>query len=258
MASIVDVGTGLEVKIRDDYVATGTVGALNAEVAISCRGSNQVVMSFVGPPTPNMVISFEGSVDGTNYVAIPGVKSDTGVIGVSATINTTVPAVYIVPCAGFQLVRARVSTYTTGSVTAVLRATAATGPGLGLEKGPTPYPAILHVTATAAMNTAATCSLPGAGVGLRHYITRIRIERLYSVVGVAAAAATNVTTTNMPGSPIFGFSQAAAAQGTMEVADMDFSGAPIQVSSANTATTIVGPAQLQTIWRISAWYYVAP
>src|SRR6266566_4860776 len=50
--------------------------------------------------------------------------------------------------------------------------------------------ATLHVTATAAVNTGATATLPAAGAGLFHYITSIEIVKLYAVIGVANAAGT--------------------------------------------------------------------
>ncbi len=112
----------------------------------------------------------------------------------------------------------------------------------------------LFVTATAAVNTALTTTLPAAGSGLFHYITNIQVTKLYSVVGVAAGAGVIVTTTNLPGSPAFTTEQLASAAGTAaKVVDINFGGNPLKSSAANT--TIVCPQQLQTIWRVNVSYY---
>lgn len=114
----------------------------------------------------------------------------------------------------------------------------------------------LFVTATAAVNTALTTTLPAAGSGLFHYITNIQVTKLYSVIGVAAGAGVIVTTTNLPGSPAFTTEQLASAAGTAAtVVNMNFCGNPLKSSAANTATTIVCPQQLQTIWRVNVSYY---
>lgn len=112
----------------------------------------------------------------------------------------------------------------------------------------------LCVTGTAAVNTGLTITLP-AVAGRFHYITHIEINKFYSVIGVAGAPVV-VTTTNLQGSPAFTFDQSAAGAGTMsskQIAPVT----PIRSAVMNTATTIVAPVQLQTIWRITVWYYVA-
>lgn len=115
----------------------------------------------------------------------------------------------------------------------------------------------LLVTATAAVNTALTATLP-AVAGQFHYITNIQITKLYSVVGVASAAGNVITTTNLPGSPSFTTEQAVVAAGLApKVVDLNFGGNPLKSSVANTNTTIVCPQQLQTIWRVVVTYFTA-
>src|SRR5213593_941950 len=58
--------------------------------------------------------------------------------------------------------------------------------------------ATLHVTGTAAVNTALTITLPAAGAGLFHYITSIQWHKLYSIMGVAAGGGVLITSTNLP------------------------------------------------------------
>jgi len=128
----------------------------------------------------------------------------------------------------------------------------------------TPLPAVaerragtLHITATAAVNTGSTATLPAAGAGLFHYITRVELKKLYSVIGVAAGAGVIITTTNMPGNPAFTTEQIAGAVGSCPTV-IDWTPAtPDKSSAANTATTFVAPAQLQTIWRWNISYFTA-
>ena len=113
----------------------------------------------------------------------------------------------------------------------------------------------LRVTATAAVNTGATCTLPAAGVGLFHYITRIELVKLYAVVGTASAAGVVVTSTNLPGSPSWTTEQAAGTLGTAPKVILEELASPLKSSVANTSTTFVAGAQAQTIWRWNVSYY---
>jgi len=117
--------------------------------------------------------------------------------------------------------------------------------------------ATLHVTGTAAVNTALTITLP-AVAGQFHYITSIQWHKLYSVVGVAAGAGVICTTTNLPGNPAWTTEQNASPAGTV-VKVIDYQPTtPLKSSVVNTATTIVCPLQLQTIWRGNVSYFTAP
>jgi hypothetical protein len=77
------------------------------------------------------------------------------------------------------------------------------------------------------------------------------------VVGVAAGAGVIITTTNLPGNPAFTTEQLASAAGTVATVVSLTPATPIKSSVANTATTIVAPLQLQTIWRINVTYFTA-
>jgi hypothetical protein len=255
MASLFDVVSGLEIKPRDDYTATGLIGALNAEVVLSPRGSNRVAVSLLGSSSPNLVVSFEGSIDGSNYVAIPAIRQDTVAIQLTHTVNSTVATVFMIASSGWNLIRVRISTYTAGQVTVSMRG--AVGADAGIPVAMPPYPSSVHVTNFAGANAGVTLTLGAPGAGLRHYITKIKIDRSYNVVGVASGTINLVTTTNLNGSPVFAFGQTVAVQGTMETQQFDFA-SPLQASAQNVATTIVAPVQLQTAWRLSAWYFIAP
>lgn len=115
----------------------------------------------------------------------------------------------------------------------------------------------LHVTGTAAVNTALTITLP-AVAGQFHYITSIQWNKLYSVIGVAAGAGIICTSTNLPGNPAWTTEQNASPAGTV-VQVIDYQPTtPLKSSVANTATTIVCPLELQTIWRGNVSYFTAP
>jgi hypothetical protein len=116
--------------------------------------------------------------------------------------------------------------------------------------------ATLHVTGTAAVNTAVTVTLPAVASQF-HYITSIQVVKLYSVIGVAAGAGVILTSTNLPGNPAWTTEQLASAAGTA-VKVLDYQPTtPLKSSVANTATTIVCPVQLQTIWRVNVSYFTA-
>jgi 3-polyprenyl-4-hydroxybenzoate decarboxylase len=112
------------------------------------------------------------------------------------------------------------------------------------------------VTATGAAAAAVTLTLAAPGVGLRHYITYLRITRFATAALVGAATPVLVTTTNIPGTLVFSIPADAAAIGTAYSIQEDFA-YPIATVAQNTATTIVAPATTTTIWRMTAGYYVA-
>jgi hypothetical protein len=149
-------------------------------------------------------------------------------------------------------VRCRISTFTSGNAVVTGRASES-----NFSLYAKPYPSNLHVTATAAVNTGSTATLPAPGAGLFHYITRIELVKLYAVVGVAAGAGVIITSTNLPGAPAWTTEQLASAAGTVaRVIDWEYTGNPLKSSVANTATTFVAGAQLQTIWRWNVSYYI--
>jgi hypothetical protein len=108
------------------------------------------------------------------------------------------------------------------------------------------------VTATAAVNTAVTLTIPANPAGLFHLFTRINIKRFFVTAGLAGTTPTLVTTTNLPGSLAFSFGTAGAIGTTLE--EVLEPSAPIKSVTAATATTIVCPAVTDTIWRVTALY----
>lgn len=115
---------------------------------------------------------------------------------------------------------------------------------------------ILWVTVTAASAIAATASLPAAGAGLFHYITSIDIQLYATAARTGSATPVLVTSTNMPGSPVWNFPTAQAIGAIDRYAVPLLT--PLKSSAANTATTIAAPIATAGIWRINVGYYVGP
>lgn len=251
-----------EVRPRADIGVVGAQLALaNAEAVLllsplvaaetgSTGGAETLLVQITG--TYVGTITLEGSVDGTNYVTIPIYPVSS--MSALATLASAATGMFFAFVGGLTKVRARMSAFTSGvAVVSMCASQSNTSP---YSNPAVPLPSALHATATAAVNTAVTLTIP-AVAGMFHYLTSLRIERLYSLLGVAAAAGNNVTSTNLPGSSIWTFGQAALIQGTVEVVNDKYC-PPRRSTAAGTNTTIVAPAQLQTIWRISADYFIGP
>lgn len=234
--------------VTDVRVAGATLASLNAELLMDLNGK-AVALYDIRTAAGALTVVFEGTVDGTNYFTLPAMANQQLLAGVivqetfvpSVVIATTTSGLYTVGVSGFRRVRVRVSAYASGNVTVVARASVADQIIQTRD-----LPSNLHVTVTAAVNTAATITLPAAGVGLFHYITNIHLVRAAAAAVVGGGAAQVVTSTNLPGSPAWSHGDAMAA-GTTAI-DLDFTPTtPLKSSVANTATTIVMPAPGLTI-----------
>lgn len=231
---------------RENVFASGTLAALNAEVVIATDGASMVSLDLRGTFVATVVI--EGTVDGTNYSVIPFRPLSSPLYGVSIAAA----GVYQAPAAGFRSIRARVSAFTSGSITAVMLA--ATGL---LDDRNIGESYNLAVTNTGVAGAAVTLTLPAPAAGLRQYVGRIRVERFAAAALTAAATPVLVTTTNFPGTMVFSIPVEAAAQGTVYEKILDSDRAVAAVAQA-TAVTIVAPVTTGVIWRLAAYYYLAP
>lgn len=234
---------------RENLYATGTLGALNAEVSVFCDGCSTVAIDLRG--TFSHTVAVQGTVDGTNWTLIP-VRPQTGGIYVLGIVGTA-SGVWMASCAGFTKVRALVTAYTSGGSTCTLAASNALFDDFAKNGSVTPTVG----TVTAAVGVAATLTMAAPGAGLRHYLTYLRIVRHASAALTAGATPVVLTTTNLPGSLAFTFPSDAATQGSVFTYQEDFA-YPLVASAQNTATTVVCPATTGVIWRVTAGYYVAP
>jgi hypothetical protein len=237
--------------LLDTRAFTALLGALNAEVLIDLNGQSAALL-HLKTAALNGTVVFEGTVDNVNYYLITGINILTQSMLQAVVVTTTHDALYMISCTGFKRIRVKISAYSSGNITLAARATRA-----DYAINNIPKPSDLHVTATAAVNTGSTLTLGAAGVGLFHYITKIELIKLYSVVGVAAGAGVIITSTNLPGNPSWTTEQLASPAGSApRVIDANYPGIPLKSLVANTNTTLVAPAQLQTIWRWNVSYYI--
>jgi hypothetical protein len=234
---------------RESLWQTANLGVLNAETVMAVDGCSSVAVDVRG--TFSLTFQLQGSMDGANWTPIPIRPILGGAFVVS--VAGTAAGIWRGNCAGFRLVRVFVTAYTSGLAAVNLVASTAIMDDFMVSGAQTP----LIVTATGAAAAGVTLTVPSPGVGLRHYITYIRITRFAAALLTAAATPVLVTSTNLPGSPVWSFPADAAAQGTVFVFGEDFA-YPIVSSAQNTATTIVCPVTANVIWRVTVGYFNAP
>lgn len=236
-------GVGTPLHARETLFTVGNLALLNAEVQLPVDSCGTVQLdirgTFVG------TIAVQGTVDGVNWSLIPlrPFNSPKFLLGV------TTAGTWSGDCSQYWKVRAIMTAFTSGSAATVLAASNSVF---------TPVAVTTDVqTITAAAGAVATLTIAAPGVGLRHYLTYIRITRFAAAVLTAAAAPVLVTTTNIPGTLVFSIPADAALLGSVFVYQEDFAN-PIAVVAQNTATVITGPVTTGVIWRITAGYFVAP
>lgn len=100
---------GISETLQNAAEATGNGTAFD----VDGYGVGRLVVSG----TFSATIVPEGSIDGTNYFAIPVVDISTGVSALSITAKGN----YLVNCQGLSNIRARISDYTSGTVTVLAR-----------------------------------------------------------------------------------------------------------------------------------------
>lgn len=220
---------------------TANLNTVNAEAYCDLSGQSTLAVdlrgTFVG------TVQFEGTVDGTNYVVLPGINQASQAFVTTATA----PGAFIISVAGYQRVRVRCTAYTSGTITVAMRASQ------GLQMLLTQSVPSIPATNTGATGAAVTLTLAAPGAGLFHYISSITLQRIATAVLTPAATPLVVTTTNLPGSLAFSAPADAAAQGVMHEQRFEPK-EPIKSTTANTASTIVCPATTGVIWRVTATY----
>ena len=252
------LSTGLTVS------PTPVTTTMQAAVAATGPGTSLVVTGYgtaVLQVSGTFVasVAFEASVDaGVTWTSISATQIGAGDIFSS----TTIVGAFRITTTGIDLLRARVSSFTSGAVTVVGRATNAINASKVVKLATSgnvvgrvlPTASDLAVSVTAAASTALTATLPAAAAGLFHYITSIEIQRYASAALTGAAAPVVVTTTNLPGTLAWTFDTAAAI-GTSQIQAFALA-SPIKSSAAATATTFVAPLFTGAIWRITITYYI--
>lgn len=98
-----------------------SLGASGAQILMEPRNFGSVVFQFSG--TWTATITFEATVDETNWVETPGVDIASGTSATTTEDN----GMYMVSAVGAYKVRARITAYTSGTVTAIAQASEGVG-----------------------------------------------------------------------------------------------------------------------------------
>ncbi len=113
----------------NDVVSGPTNLTGTGTVTVSAQGSGSVGIIVTGTGS-GLTFTFQGSVDGTNYVTIPCVVPSTGAIATGGSANGT----WTCQAAGYQNVRVNLSAISGGTFTATLNASAGSNqPPIGTQ-----------------------------------------------------------------------------------------------------------------------------
>ena len=240
---------------------TATLATLNAEVIHDLNGDASALIYLNGTGTLNATYNVQGSADGVNYFDLLCYPYATASVGgtapvaaqplVSEAVNAaTVQRALCVAVSGLQRIRVRLTAYASGSCAVTINSDdcQSISPYANDTKAAT-----LTVSATAAVSTAVTATLPAVG-GLRHYIDRIDVVRSATAALTAAATPVVITTTNINGAPQLTFGSDAGGVGIDKMVSFDFGASGIAATATNTATTIVCPIYTGVIWRVNVAY----
>ena len=105
----VDIG---DVSVRDvtPVTATGTITALNGTVQIDVGGYGSVAIQITG--TWTATVTFQGTVDGTNWETLQVVPLASG----TAVTSTTINGAWLVAAGGMNLIRCEATLFTSGTI----------------------------------------------------------------------------------------------------------------------------------------------
>lgn len=237
------------------------LSAVNAAVELPLDGDNSVTIMIDGTGTLNCTYVVEGRADDANWYPLMCFPYAPGSVGgtlpqpgqplyTEAVNAAVVDRLLCAGVGGMRSVRVRLSAYTGGNALVTINADTceSLSPYVRNQKAAT-----LMVTATAAVSTAVTATLP-AVTGLRHYVDRISVVRSATAALTASATPVVVTTTNLPGTPALTFGADAGGIGVDQERIFEFGGAGIAASAVGTATTVVCPLWTGVIWRVNVAY----
>jgi hypothetical protein len=135
--------------------ATGSLNVLNAAVALSLNGASGWAVDLRG--TFSATITFQGTIDGTNWFPIAIVPAG-GSVNATTVTTATAAGQWWGNATGLQQVRAIATAYTSGAATVVIRAMQAAGIVTALISGAGTVPVSGTVTATVASTTVTSVS----------------------------------------------------------------------------------------------------
>lgn len=153
------MATGLEDRVQ----RATSLAAADAAVTLNLPSGGTFAFQVTGTMT-SATLTFEASVDGTTYVAVPALKVGSG----TKSTTTTTTGIYLVSIPAMQYVRARTSTYGSGTVLVTGRASVTPLGATDLAStGGSPASPQTVTSTPAALNAATTMTLSGeATVGI--------------------------------------------------------------------------------------------
>jgi len=249
------------VPIRERREAFGTLAAVNAEVVMDVNGDETALVyvqstAFIG------TLEFTASSDETGalfmpvtaYAYSPGCAGGTipsagQPLLLDALVAANTVRVYSVPVGQLRKLRVRPSAYTSGAANVTITADTQDP----LNTAIAAKPSTLLVTSTAAVGVAVTATIP-AVTGLRHIVDFVKVTRSATAALTASATPVLVTTTNLPGAPALTFGQDVAGIGVDKLDGWDFGSSGLAATALGTATTVVCPAYVGVIWRVTVGY----
>jgi hypothetical protein len=233
----------------------GNISSLNGELILDgVDACNSLSIDFKGTYVGTHEIS--GTINGSDWLIIPLVPKDPNQL--KAIIASVPPAsivAYEADIAAYQAVKVRNTAYTSGTANIVM--VASNSP---LAQSVVRAATFRSPTALSPLSGAGSLSLPAPGAGLRHYILSIQIDRINGSTTALTAVATPlaVAISNTLDSLAWSVPQDALAAGGISTVNKDFGARPLATNAQNTVTTITAPATTNVIWRITAYYFVAP
>lgn len=259
--SIVKNSDAAIVPIRERRQASGTLGALNAELVLDVNGDESALVyiqstSFIG------TLEFTGCMnsDSTQYFPIAAYPYSIGCAGgtippagqpllIHALVAANTAVVYAVPVGQLKKLRVRASLFTSGSCVCSIVSEAQASINSAIYA----KPSTLISTQTATAGLAATATLAAVS-GLRHVVDFIQVTRSATAALATSATPVLVTTTNLPGSPVLTFGSDAGGIGVDKEVKLDFGSSGLAATALGTATTVVCPGYTGVIWSITVCY----
>jgi hypothetical protein len=183
-SSAVNIASDQTVAVNAAGVSvSGSIAAPNASVALTLNGASGAIIDLRG--TFVATLAFQGTVDGMNWVSLAAIPVGSAANIAPVSSVTTIGAWHVL-CAGMQQIRAIATAYTSGIITATIRATNA---------APFLYTSPAGVTnAVAVSSMAAGTNLLG-DVGLQYRGNATGAASVAAVMSTAIPAATSAKTT---------------------------------------------------------------
>ena len=117
-------------------------------------------------------------------------------------------------------------------------------------------PATTAISATAAVTTALTLTVPAAAAGLYNYLVALELTLVVATTVTGAATPIAVTSTGVTGTPTYYLANGTSAVVGALLDRITLTPAlPIKGSATATAMTFVAPSVTGAIWTMRAFYY---